>query len=104
MEAQDEKQSTPLYWAACRGHTEMVSFLVFDAKANPSAANIFRSCLHVAAGWGHVGTCKALLKAGANTNAQDNNGQTPADVASLSSDRFPELARVFCADKPSSII
>ncbi len=50
MEAQDEKQSTPLYWAACRGHTEMVSFLVFDAKANPSAANIFRSCLHIAAG------------------------------------------------------
>jgi ankyrin repeat protein len=48
-------------------------------------------------------TCKALLKAGANTNAQDNNGQTPGDVAALSSDRFPELARVFCADKPSSI-
>jgi hypothetical protein len=49
-------------------------------------------------------TCKALLKAGANTNAQDNNGQTPGDVAALSSERFPELARVFCADKPSSII
>ena len=50
VEAKDSKGSTALYWAASRGQTDMVLFLIQEAKANPSAANVYRSPLHVAAG------------------------------------------------------
>lgn len=51
VEAKDCKGSTALYWAASRGQLEMVLFLIKVVKANPSAANMYRSTLHVAAGY-----------------------------------------------------
>lgn len=50
VEAKDSKGSTALYWAASRGQADMVLVLIQEAKANPSAANVYRSPLHVAAG------------------------------------------------------
>ena len=50
VEAKDSKGSTAVYWTASRGHASMVLFLVQEANANPSAANVYRSPLHVAAG------------------------------------------------------
>jgi ankyrin repeat protein len=50
VEAKDSKDSTAVYWAASRGQADMVLFLVQEANANPSAANVYRSPLHVAAG------------------------------------------------------
>lgn len=50
VEAQDSKGSTALYWAASRGQADMVQLLIQEARANPSAANVYRSPLHVAAG------------------------------------------------------
>jgi ankyrin repeat protein len=50
VEAKDSKDSTAVYWAASRGQADMVLFLVQETNANPSAANVYRSPLHVAAG------------------------------------------------------
>lgn len=50
VEAQDAKGSTAVYWAASRGQTQMVLYLVKEANANPSTANMYRSPIHVAAG------------------------------------------------------
>eukprot|EP00899_Mesostigma_viride_P028871 jgi/Mesvir1/9169/Mv06909-RA.1 len=91
LEARDTLGSTPLYWASSRGQVDAVRWLL-AVGADASAANHARSPLHVAAGWGHVETCQALVAAGASLGQLDQEGHTPQQVA-LASEKLSEEAR-----------
>ena len=72
---------TPLIWAACNGHDEVVHFLL-ERGADANAQNEQgTSALHMAAYNGHSAVLATLLKAGASTEVEDNDGKTPLAYA-----------------------
>lgn len=75
-------QYTPLHFVASNGNIHLLKLLLeqdgidLDAKAKDGGTP-----LHAAAYNGHVMLIEVLLKAGANTEIENNEGMTAADVA-----------------------
>lgn len=77
---------TPLFLAARRGASGVVSVLLKEGQANADARSFYEgsygvSPLHVAAKEGHVDVIRLLVEAGADMNAIDEIGKTPLDYA-----------------------
>lgn len=80
-----EKKTSPLHWAAARGHVGAAQVLI-HRHANVSVHDIDgNSPLHLAVSVGHRSVVQLLLEAGADANAQNLNGHTPLDCAGSNS-------------------
>jgi len=80
---------TPLHYAAFFGRPELVALLIeHGADVNAVADNPTRVCpLHSAAACADVESCRQLLAAGANPNAQQQAGFTALMSAALHGNR-----------------
>lgn len=85
----DESGITPLMLAASAGHTEAARLLI-NRGAEVGRQTAIRSrnvgkwtALHFAAFNGQPGMIRVLLEAGANSKKNDNNGNTPQDLAEV---------------------
>jgi hypothetical protein len=79
----NENGVTPIYVAACQGHTETVRALVQACGADPKAAdNDGSTPVYVAARYGHTETVRALVREfGADANTAANSGCTLVGAA-----------------------
>jgi serine/threonine protein kinase len=81
VNAKDERDNTPLHFAASNGYIEVVKLLI-ENGAYVNAKNKNGSTpLHYAANKGHIEVFKLLLEHGANPNIKNNNGKTAIDLA-----------------------
>jgi cytohesin len=82
----DPEELTALHWAAASGIVDAVNYLLAPpVLADPRAArNNHFTPLHSAAMFGHAAVCEALLKAGADVNAQTQpQGYAPLHSAAF---------------------
>ena len=69
---------TPLAWAACKGHEEVVKIMLECENVNPDWPNNFGETPLLHAAWGgYEEVVKILLKKGVNPDGQDDVGETP---------------------------
>ncbi|MCE1246975.1 MAG: ankyrin repeat domain-containing protein [Firmicutes bacterium] len=68
---------TPLYWAACKGHTRIAEILIDRGAYTNAKASNGETPLHEAAFFGHTTTIKLILSKGADVNVKNNQGFTP---------------------------
>ncbi len=82
LAARDRHGSTPLHWAAWRGHEKIVQYLV-DRGAEVNARNdqYGTTPLHDAARRGRMLVVEILLIHGADPVIGDHEGRTPLDMA-----------------------
>lgn len=78
-EVRDRNNDTPLLLAAWLGHSEAIAKLLASG-ARVDADGIPRSALHCACMQGHAGCVSELLRGGADETAEDEDGNTPAQV------------------------
>ncbi|WP_375138233.1 ankyrin repeat domain-containing protein [Wolbachia pipientis] len=82
VNATNQQKETPLHWAAEKGHKEVVEALLQVKGIDVNATNQQKETpLHWAAEKGHKEVVEALLDKGANVDAEDENGDTPLDLA-----------------------
>ena len=75
--------TTPLYFAAEKGHTHVVMELIkAGADVNQADSEGFTP-LHVAAQDGHEGIVALLIQAGADVHKAGKNGYTPMKVVTF---------------------
>jgi ankyrin repeat protein len=90
----DAKGFTPLHFAAGRGMVDIVGALLPHCELDAAAAN-GQTPLSIAALEGHGEVARLLLEAGANPNAQDARGFTPAmTITAKSAPALREFIRV----------
>jgi ankyrin repeat protein len=77
----DDRERTPLHYAAARNFSGAVSVLVRAGADINAKGNRDRTPLHTAAYCGAVHTVRTLCELGANVNARDADGDTPCDDA-----------------------
>ncbi|MCJ1342203.1 hypothetical protein MMC31_000383 [Peltigera leucophlebia] len=80
----DDKNETPLFWAASNGHAKAVDVLLRENADNGLASENGWTPLDSAAAHGHVEVVKLLLEQGANIEAVSRNGYTPVNSAAVS--------------------
>ncbi len=81
----DEYGSTPLHWAALKGHLDVVELLLKHG-ADPNVKDEDGSTpLHDAAWNGHADVVELLLKHGADPNTKNEYGKTPLHRAAMKS-------------------
>lgn len=84
--------TTPLHFAASKGHKEIVALLL-GRRAVIDARDLNGSTpLHTAAGDGFTEVVELLLKGGADLNAKDNQGRTP--LHNSAQRRKPDVAEL----------
>ena len=67
---------------------QVCELLLKEGKANVNARNRWRETpLHAAAYNAHANVCSALIAAGADVQAQNDQGKTPLDLAKAALDR-----------------
>ncbi|WP_265023276.1 ankyrin repeat domain-containing protein [Wolbachia endosymbiont (group A) of Epistrophe grossularia] len=82
VNAQNDTRETPLHVAAKKGHKDVVEALLNVNGINVNAQDKYDSTpLHRAAKEVHKDVVEALLDKGANVDAEDENGDTPLDLA-----------------------
>jgi len=75
---------TPVQWLSYWNAYETVAYLLSQgAEVSYQGSSEGKSALHIAAQFGYVETVKVLLKAGADVNLKDKNGETPLFLAVL---------------------
>ncbi|MDE1151634.1 MAG: ankyrin repeat domain-containing protein [Micavibrio sp.] len=77
----DSIDARALTWAAWAGHLDMVELLLERGAALDAPGTYDRTALGWAADMGRADIARLLLVRGANTNAVDDNGFKPADLA-----------------------
>lgn len=77
----DLELRTPLYLAACAGHTECVSALLQASASVGLADRAKRTALHMSAIKNHPEIVRQLLMSGADADARDGNLMTPLHLA-----------------------
>lgn len=89
VNAQDDDNETPLHLASSYGCVEMILVLL-NAGGNPNTKNAWgQTPLHLVSQYPYcphdeiVCVALLLLKHGADVMAEDNNGATPSDLASM---------------------
>ena len=93
---QDDKQSVRLLSAAQQNDAEQVRALVESGISATFANTVGQTALHIAALWGSAEACAALLRHGADLNAQNAlSGATPLHMAASSNKDLGR--RVECA-------
>ena len=93
---QDDKQSVRLLSAAQQNDAEQVRALVESGISATFANTVGQTALHIAALWGNAEACAALLRHGADLNAQNAlSGATPLHMAASSNKDLSR--RVECA-------
>jgi len=80
LRAADCDLRTPLHWAAWRGNLETVKFLAERENVNAKARTGFTP-LHYASLGGFEEIVRVLIDAGAKVSLEDQNQQSPIDVA-----------------------
>ncbi|RTG89245.1 prolyl oligopeptidase [Schistosoma bovis] len=87
INTQDKYGRTLIYLAACRGHSEVVNYLLCHSADIHITNKENKSPLYISAYFatyhGRSEIVDLLLTAGANVNAADKNGKTPLYVAVL---------------------
>jgi ankyrin repeat protein len=76
----DKEGSTPLHWAAWKGHPEIVEILVAagaDIQAHNENGHWGTTPLHAAAHGNQRAAAEALIRLGADVNAEKTGGGTP---------------------------
>jgi ankyrin repeat protein len=83
VNARNQKNATPLHWAAVNGPKDLCELLVTN-KADVNARNQHNATpLHIAAQKGHEDLCKALITHKADVNARNQHNTTPLHFAAL---------------------
>ncbi|TPP63139.1 Ankyrin 23:unc44 [Fasciola gigantica] len=81
LDAQDKYGRTPIYLAACRGHTEVVNYLI-SLNADFHIPNKeHKSPLYISAYFGYLEIANTLLRHGAQVDQTDSHRKTPLYVA-----------------------
>jgi ankyrin repeat protein len=98
VDAVDEYGRTPLYWAAEKGHKEVVKMLIERGNKVDAADKNGMTPLHWAAQNGHKEIAGMLIAGGADVNAADEYGWTPL------SPRPPLNQQVHIPQPPTAIL
>lgn len=80
VHAWDKDRSTPLHWAAWKGHADIVDLLVAsgaDIQAHNENGHWGTTPLHAAAHGNQKAAAEALIQHGAGVNAPKTGGGTP---------------------------
>lgn len=80
VHARDKEGSTPLHWAAWKGHPEVVEILVAagaDIQAHNENGHWGTTPLHAAAHGNQRAAAESLIRLGADVNAEKIGGGTP---------------------------
>ncbi|VDP82714.1 unnamed protein product [Echinostoma caproni] len=81
LDAQDKYGRTPIYLASCRGHTEVVNYLI-NLNADFHIPNKeHKSPLYISAYFGYLEIANTLLRHGAQVDQTDSHRKTPLYVA-----------------------
>ncbi|KAI8650189.1 hypothetical protein LRP88_14723 [Fusarium phalaenopsidis] len=77
-----EYDQTPLFWAAEKGHDDVVQLLIrYSADVNFIEPNLGKTPLLAATANGHEAVARQLIEAGAHVNTRDASCETPLIVA-----------------------
>jgi ankyrin repeat protein len=78
INARDDRDQTPLHYAAREGELQVVEWLIEkEAEVDAKDSQDGRTPLSCAAGNGHLEVVKSLLDKGAEVDSKDNWGRTP---------------------------
>jgi hypothetical protein len=72
---------TPLIWASCHGHTEVMRFFIEKGANVHANSNTGWTPLHYAINRSHLGSTFLSLDNGADLSVTNNEGKTPLDKA-----------------------
>ena len=84
VNAVNQNGSTPLHWAAYRGHAAVVEFLIANGVGVETVNMDGDTALHWAADGGHVAVVEHLVAKGTDVNAVNKDGLTPLHQAAAS--------------------
>jgi hypothetical protein len=87
VNARDEAELTPLYYAASNGRAEIVELLIGCGAHVDDADREGWTALSVAAKKGHLRVVELLIEKGANANIEVKNTYTPLNYAILNGHR-----------------
>ena len=81
LEARDSENDTPLQWAAHKGHSKAVEFMVQNGANVNAKIGQSKIALHWAAEFGHVDCVLTLIRFGSNIDDKDEDENTPLLLA-----------------------
>ncbi|OON18380.1 ankyrin repeat protein [Opisthorchis viverrini] len=81
LDIQDKYGRTPIYLAACRGHTEVVNYLLGLSADFHIPNKEHKSPLYISAYFGYLEITNTLLRHGAQVDQVDSHRKTPLYVA-----------------------
>jgi ankyrin repeat protein len=81
VDAKDDRNRTPLWWAAFRGHSAIVKILLRSGAKVNSKDRDGKTPLSLAAIRGHLAVAELLLAGGCDVDSVDDWGKTPLSVA-----------------------
>ncbi len=82
LRIKDNKGFTPMWYAACAGHSKLMDSLIKKGiDINEPVDALGRSILHLASMHGNVKAAELLIAKGADVNAKDCGGATPILLA-----------------------
>ena len=80
VDLKDINGTTPLHWAAQKGHTD-IFMLLFERTKDPNPDSNQGTPLHDAATFGHLSICQAIVDRVKDVDPEDSDGRTPLILA-----------------------